>query len=817
MNKPNSSSTNDVVYAQAPTPRSEALFWLGATLGLLALLIGLVFQRLNPAEPKDAAAPAQEFSAGRAIASLERVLGDEQPHPVGSPAHAQVRQRLLAELQALGLQPEIQSSRQCDALEPDALTCAYVTNLMVRLPGQVEGPALLLVAHYDSAGAGPGAADDGVGVAVLLETARAWQALGPARSPLILLIDDGEELSLFGARAFLQHPWAKEVGAVINLEARGNAGPAILFETSRENAGVMRAYQSAAAWPAASSFAYVAYQQMPSDTDLSEFKQAGYPGINLALARNSAVYHSPQDNLDTLDRGSLQHMGDTVLSTARRLADGDLSALPTGRVVFQDLLNYGLLVLPEAAMPVMGGLALVGLLAALWKLAQGGRLRLAQVGWGLLAAVLMLVLAALLAWGAAALLRLLSGQPVPDWANPMPLRMAVWSGALFSCALVGMLLAGKARPWGMGAGYWLLDALLGVILGFALPGMALPFVLPALLAALLLGLMAWVPRLYRPLPRFGALVIAAAALWLPLLVFVESTLGFELAYVNGMMFGLVVGGMLPIFAAVRLDAGTPPVPVVTAQEQTANQAALTPGKDSLTSSKDALTTGGKSILTPARGVLAGIAAMLVIGFVWAVQTPAFSTRYPQALNLSYFEDVSRQKAYWVARPANDLPESMSQAQPFEVKGIYPWTDVQRPVLPAPSGQLPAPEVEVISDQPVEGGRLVTVRLHSPRQASMLELWVQLDALEEIMVEGESQPILRDPQRNQLFWFRCQGLECEGIEVSLKLNTSQPVTALVQDISFGLPPFGSDFLALRPMDATPVDDGDLTLIIKRIDL
>jgi len=791
VNKPNSSPTNDSFSVQVPSPRSEALFWLGATLVLLALLIGLVFQRLTPAEPKDAAAAVQEFSAGRAIASLGRVLGDGQPHPVGSPEHARVRQRLLAELQSLGLQPEIQSSRQCDALEPDALICAYVTNLMVKLPGQVDGPALLVVAHYDSTGAGPGAADDGVGVAVLLETARAWQALGPAHSPLILLIDDGEELSLFGARAFLKHPWAKEVGAVINLEARGNAGPAILFETSTENAGVMRAFQGAAAYPSASSFAYVAYQQMPSDTDLSVFKQAGYPGINLALAQNSPVYHTPQDNLDNLSRASLQHMGDTVLSTARRMADSDLSALSTGRVVFQDLLNYGLLVLPEAAMPVMGGLALIGLLAALWKQAREGRLRLAQVGWGLLAALLMLALAALLAWGLAALLRWLSGQPVPYWANPVPLRMAVWSGALLAGALGGMLLGPRARPWGLGLGFWLLNALLGLGLGFALPGMALPFVLPALLAAILVALMAWVSRLYRPLPRFGSLAIVAAALWLPLLVFVEATLGFELAYVNGIMFGLAVGSLLPIFAAVRLDAGKAPV------------------EDGQPLSKFSL--------TPARGVLAGLAAMLVIGFAWAMRTPAYSIRYPQPLNLSYLEDISRQKAYWVARPDGDLPESMAQARPFEVKGIYPWTDVQRPVLPAPTGQLPAPELEIVSDQPVEGGRLVTVRLHSPRQAAMLELWVQLDALEEVFLDGESQPILRDPQRNQLFWIQCQGLECEGMEISLKLNTSQPVPALVQDISYGLPPFGSDFLALRPMDATPVDNGDLTLVVKRIDL
>ncbi len=84
-------------------------------------------------------------------------------------------------------------------------------------------------------------------------------------------------------------------------------------------------------------------------------------------------------------------------------------------MVFQDLLNYSLLTLPEPAMPVLGALALAGLLAALWKLHSDKRLRLAQLGWGLLAILLVLAISAGLAWGLPALLRLLTGQPVPYW------------------------------------------------------------------------------------------------------------------------------------------------------------------------------------------------------------------------------------------------------------------------------------------------------------------------------------------------------------------------------------------------------------------
>ena len=94
---------------------------------------------------------------------------------------------------------------------------------MARLPGtRSGGRAFLLVAHYDSVPTGPGATDNGAGVATVLETVRALKA-GPAlRNDVIVLLADGEERGLLGARAFVDgYPWAQEVGAVLNLDTRG--------------------------------------------------------------------------------------------------------------------------------------------------------------------------------------------------------------------------------------------------------------------------------------------------------------------------------------------------------------------------------------------------------------------------------------------------------------------------------------------------------------------------------------------------------------------------------------------------------------------
>ena len=70
--------------------------------------------------------------------------------------------------------------------------------------------------------AGPGVSDDGAGVAAVLEIARALKSLPRTRHSIVILIDDGEEAGLLGARAFVDsHPWAKDIAAAINSMPAG--------------------------------------------------------------------------------------------------------------------------------------------------------------------------------------------------------------------------------------------------------------------------------------------------------------------------------------------------------------------------------------------------------------------------------------------------------------------------------------------------------------------------------------------------------------------------------------------------------------------
>ena len=78
------------------------------------------------------------------------------------------------------------------------------TNLILRLPGQDQQLAPLLVAaHYDGPLESPGADDNASGIAALLELAQRWQA-APPRRPVWIVAFDQEEWGMLGSAALAQ-------------------------------------------------------------------------------------------------------------------------------------------------------------------------------------------------------------------------------------------------------------------------------------------------------------------------------------------------------------------------------------------------------------------------------------------------------------------------------------------------------------------------------------------------------------------------------------------------------------------------------------
>ena len=324
------------IVSMAQQRRGSDYRWTGiVALGVL-LLLGLVLVLADtPPAPLGANVAATQFSAERALKHVEAI--GSGPHPVGSARHMEVENYITTTLRQIGLTPEVQKATGRDRWMDMPMP---LENIVTELKGSTPGKSVLLVAHYDSVFAGPGASDDGAAVATLLETAKILKSLAPFKRDIVFLFTDGEELGLMGARAFVdQNPLAKNVGLVLNFEARGTSGPVILFETSDQNAWLIDNVSKAASHPVANSLSYEIYKRLPNDTDLTVFKRAGYQGLNFAFIEGVMNYHRATDTLQNLNRGSLQHQGDYAVELARWFGNVDQIQPGRGNAIYFDILG----------------------------------------------------------------------------------------------------------------------------------------------------------------------------------------------------------------------------------------------------------------------------------------------------------------------------------------------------------------------------------------------------------------------------------------------------------------------------------------------
>jgi acetylornithine deacetylase/succinyl-diaminopimelate desuccinylase-like protein len=194
-------------------------------LVLITAVVLAVFRTLPP-RALSTNAPANEFSAERAIGTIKAITNS--PRLVGSPAYENAKEYLIAQLATLGLETDVQST---------TMDRVRVENILGRFEGSQSTDAILLTAHLDSVSNSPGVTDDGSGIAVILETIRALRVGTPLRNTIIILFTGPEEDCHYGAEAFVsQHPRAKDVCLVVNVDAGGLSGPSILAATG-PNAG----------------------------------------------------------------------------------------------------------------------------------------------------------------------------------------------------------------------------------------------------------------------------------------------------------------------------------------------------------------------------------------------------------------------------------------------------------------------------------------------------------------------------------------------------------------------------------------------------
>ncbi|MEV6800226.1 M28 family peptidase [Micromonospora rifamycinica] len=751
-------------------PPRRPLAALAALLALVAVGAAMLVTLATPT-PRPADAPADEFSAGRAYRTVQTVA--QRPHPAGSAANDQVREHLVGALRGLGLETEVQ-----DTVAPEAgqlsgaaggATFARVRNVVARLPGTASTGRVLLVAHYDSVQTGPGGNDDAAGTSTVLEVARALAAGPRLRNDVVFVLTDAEEACLCGAAAFAaSHPLAADGGVVLNLEARGSTGPVIMFETSRDNAGLVAAFGRGAPHPVGTSFAVEIYRALPNDTDFTAFLDHDFVGLNAAYIDGGAIYHTPLDTPAAMDRGSLQMHGDNALGLAREFGRTDLTALRSGHDATYFPVPGGLVRYPGWLTWPLAALALLGVLALGWRVRRTGRAGTGRLvaGFGLaLVPIVAAPLAAQLLWAGITALR-------PGYAELLDPYRPVWYRLAVVALAAAILLAwyALARRWAgpaalaVGGLGWL--ALLGVVLAALVPGGAYLATLPALAGALA-GLVAARTRIDGPWPVVAVTLAGAVAvvILLPTVVLLFPALG------------MAMGGVAALFAVLL---GLAALPVLDLLHPAA---------------------GGQRGLVAARarrlGALPAVAAALAatvfagVGLV----VDRFDADHPAPTHLMYALDADTGTARWISREEDPQPWTDGYVDGPAALDSFPGLgDPDLRGGPAPAANLPAPTVQVLADTTAGGLRTLRLRLLPQRTVRLATLHVDATTAEVTRAEvaGREVPVGRQPSVEEAssdrwgFGIVFHAPPSEGVEITLTVRPRAEQVALrAMDASDGL--------------------------------
>jgi hypothetical protein len=721
-------------------------------LAAMALKGSLLALPSPPAQPQ-----AGTFDADRAMARLARILGDQRPHPVDSNAGDAVRDRLIAEMRAVGLDPRITDDFACNDRRGQSISCARVRNLVATI-GPAGGRHLLLVSHYDSTAAGPGASDDGIGIASLLEAAAQLRGRRLAR-PVSFLINEGEESGLLGARAFLERdPLAARVDTAINLESRGVTGPAIMFETSRPNGPAIALYRRSADRPVANSLSTDLYGLIPNSTDVSVFEERPWTILNFAVIGNETRYHSAGDDLAALDRRSLQHMGDQLLAAIDRAAAAPSAAQAEGERLYTDIAGRALIVLPMSF-----GLVLLGLLV-LFFLVEGWRRR--ALGMPLLAMGTALAGAAALAFAGHFIVQLV--RPGDYWrAYPLATTTAVYASALALCIVALLLVARTAERSRLRAAFWLLFTAVGAALCIVAPGGAIYFLLPPLVAALGMAGRRWWPHAER-------IAAIAAALLLYL------SFGPALHLFEELMNGGPLWAFAPLGAAIMLPALIEFAPVF------ARMRALL--------------------------AVAGALDIAIAGWLAAGLMPAYSTDRQQLFTIEYVWDEG-------VRAGRFAVNNDGAAVPFAAaweRVEMPYTTRRRWAAPGPAVPVAAPSVSLVGRQALPGGRRLRLRL-AANGAETVSLLAPPGT--SLRAAGSAGFLRRFGEIEEAgkYSLRCTGRSCDGALLDIVIGETGPVEFTIVGTRSGLPPAAAPLVHARPANARAQYGPDATIAIARVRL
>ena len=287
------------------------------TTTYISLLTSLLFIHLIPP-------PAGSSYAGTNLTTAWTDLRTitTSYHPYNSRANDAVRSYLLARLRSITASSPhalvIDDNTSNIHFRGSGHTSVYFegTNIAVAIKGTREDLSPVLVnAHYDSVSTGYGATDDGVAVVVALQVVEAMLARERPQRGVIVLLNNGEEDYLNGARAWAVNPLSRMAHSFLNLEGAGAGGRAVLFRST--DVEVTRWYANAKE-PFGTVVAGDGFKQglIRSQTDYKVFvEDLGMRGLDVAFWTPRSRYHTEDDDVRHTSLRSVGHMLGLALDT----------------------------------------------------------------------------------------------------------------------------------------------------------------------------------------------------------------------------------------------------------------------------------------------------------------------------------------------------------------------------------------------------------------------------------------------------------------------------------------------------------------------
>ncbi|NJR24170.1 MAG: M28 family peptidase [Richelia sp. CSU_2_1] len=766
-------------------------------LGIILFAVAIALWQLVPPNVIPATAPLTEFSADRAMSDLKAIA--QAPHPIGSAAHAAVREYLMTQLKAMGLQPEIQTTT---VVQPGdgGFGAGRVNNVLVRIPGTASTGAIVLDGHYDAADTGPGASDCGSCVVTGLETLRAIRAGTPLNNDLIFVFADGEEVGMLGARAFVtEHPWAKDVKLAINFEASGSRGAAVMYITSRNNQRLISEFVKTVPYPRMNSFSTAFWGLLPGaqiGCDLEEYIARGSGGFGFYYAGDTPAYHTLRDHVTEIDRRSIQHNGSYALALLKHFGNLDLKTLTaTQNAVYFNILPNVVVHYPEAQVLPLAVVTSLLFIAVVWCGFRARKLTLKGIGLGAIAfflsAIGVMILAILSWWLMRSLNPSLQVFLIGNYqANLYHVSFVVLTVATMMAIYTGLYRRFQMSDLAIGAlVVWLL---LAIASSAWLPGASYLFAIP-----LLFILLAWSwILLTRNQSWIGILLLSVAIvpgiiLFLPVQVYFgswmarfEGLMNVPLSTLQMFFTVLLCGLLIPQFSFFTLFS----LPA----------------------------TRLPRWIVPVSTLLIGTILLSIATF-----NSGFSATHPRPNTMSYLLDADRGQASWVS---SDRRLDLWKTQIMGAK--VRQQQVEFGLSPASSGfiapahivNLPALEVERLDSSTSSSKSTLRLRLKSPRQASIayIDLTTQ-GTIERTQIDRKSLELTsQTPKQRKALKFIFFGLPPEGIELTLELTNSQSVQMKLEDYTWGLPAISGKAIAPRPADLMPAPGHpDYTIVRKQV--